>query len=266
MGRFSKLETGGKGDHETPRAGVRTRQRADDPGQVYDHAYYVGEADRLFYGGEYEKALRLYSRAIQADSTRIEPWIGQVLCLIELKQLKEALIWVRRGLELYPEEPRMISVQGAAYAHQGMMQRAIGCSDYAMQKTGADPLVWVLRAQVLTLAENGNAQFCFDKAMETRTKGDWRVPLAIGRFLMARKRWAQAAEFLKTAAADNTRSDHLWAMLGETNENLGLTQNAVEAYKAALELNPANADANDGMSRLTQTPLLVRIFRRLAGR
>ncbi len=270
MGRFSKLETGDAGESgQTPSpAAVRARAAAaaDANSPIYDHGYYAAEADRLFFAGEFEKALRVYSRAIQADHAQIGPWLGQVLCLVEMKQTKEALIWVKRGLELFPEEARMISLQGVAYAQQGMLQRGIGCSDYALQITAADPMVWLLRGQILTLADNRNAQACFDKAMETRRPGEWQVPMMAGMFLLERRKWTQAAEFLRKAVAENTGLDHLWVLLGKANEQLGVTQAALDAYQAALDLNPSNQQAQNSVARLSRTPLLVRVARRLMGR
>jgi tetratricopeptide (TPR) repeat protein len=189
MSRFSKLETGDgiapKSDAPAigqrrggDRAARNAAQQTDDV--VYDHAYYQAEGDRLFALGSFEQALRVYSRAIQSEAAQVNPWVGQVLCLLMMGQAKEAMVWVKRALELFPEEARVIALQGSTYAHQGMVQRGIGCSDAALAKNGSDPLVWVLRGEVLSMAENSNAQFCFEKALEMRPSSD-----ASGRWLLS---------------------------------------------------------------------------------
>jgi tetratricopeptide (TPR) repeat protein len=173
------------------------------------------------------------------------------------------MTWTKRALELFPDDARMVSLQGLVYAHQGMVQRALGCSDYAMNLSGADPLSWVLRGEILALAANKNAMFCFEKAMETRMADDWQTPLRIGLFFYTQKRWPQALDYLKIAVQNNTRNDYLWTRLGQTNERLGMSHPALDAYRAALELNSLNRNAELGMARVAGGPFFMRWLRRL---
>jgi tetratricopeptide (TPR) repeat protein len=265
MGRFSKLETGANSEPVPAPAGPAGGRPMDEPGIAYDAGYYLGEAARLYFSGNAQKALRIYSRAAQMDHSQVDAWVGQVLCLLELKQYKEALVWVKRGLELFPEEPRLISLEGAVYANQGMTQRGLGCSDFAMSKPGADALSWVLRGEILGLADNKNAPFCFQKAMEVKRPEDWQTPMQAGLLLLRQKKWPLAADYLKSAAEINPHNQYLWMRLGYAYERLGLTQLALEAYNAAGSLGTTGTAADDAISRISQTPLLVRFFRRVFG-
>lgn len=273
MSRFSKLETGNAATpkNDAPAIGQRRKRSAGDAVQqndelVYDHAYYQAEGDRLFSLGYFEQALRIYSRAIQAEAAQVGPWLGQVLCLLMMGQPKEAMVWVKRALELFPEEARVIALQGSTYAHQGMVQRGIGCSDAALQRSASDPLVWVLRGEVLSMAENRNAQFCFEKAMEMRTPGEAKIPMLIGQLLFKRRQWALAAEYLTIAVGAAPRNEAAWVALGQAREKLGADEAAFAAFETALQLNPENQAAQIGKSRLSHTPLLLRLARRLFGR
>ena len=273
MSRFSKLETGATAvpKSDAPAIGQRRDRAARNAAQptdemVYDHAYYQAEGDRLFALGSFEQALRVYSRAIQSEAAQVTPWLGQVLCLLMMGQAKEAMVWVKRALELFPEEARVIALQGSTYAHQGMVQRGIGCSDVALQKSSTDPLVWVLRGEVLSMAENRNAQFCFVKAMEMRAAGEARIPMLIGQLLFKQRKWALAAEYLTTAVGESPRNETAWVALGQAREKLGADEAAFTAFETALQLNPQNQAAETGKSRLSHTPLLLRLARRLFGR
>lgn len=273
MSRFSKLETGTPGQlqgvepqqPQTVRQAAAAARAAVAGAEVqYDYDHYFREAERCFYGGDHKQGLKLYSRAIQADHAQIAPWIGQALCLLEMKQWGEAMVWVKRGLELFPEDSRLISVEGAVYAHKGMVQRGLGASDYAIRLKASDPLVWVMRAEVLCLADNKNYQFCLDKAMETANPDDWKVPMLVGMFMLRQKKWTQAVEFLKKATARHTSSPYLWTKLGYAYEKLGFSQQAMDAYAAANEAGPSTKMAADqAISRVASTPFLVRIFRRI---
>lgn len=278
MGRFSKLETHAPqtpapqpGGRPVVPEGFGTRRTpkpdpAAQAGPDYDARHYLSEADRHFYRGEYEKALRMYSRAIQSDRTAVDGWLGQVRCLLEMKQAKEAMVWVRRALELYAEDPRLISLQGLAYAQNGMVDRGLSCSDYALGRAGvnvSDPLVWIARGAILSLGDSRNADICFGKAMEMRARDDWRTPMTLGLLLLSQKKWARAVEFLEAAVHVEKCNDYLWERLGYARERLGLGQAAHEAYEAALHLNGANRAAQDGLARLRQSSVWGRLMRRL---
>ena len=275
MGRFSKLETDAAGSPlEDPgegayglRARVRPKAAAEESGEPdYDQGHYLAEGDRLFYTGEFQKSIRAYSRAMQVDHSTVEPWIGQVLALIRLKQSREAAMWAMRAMELFPEEPRLASLQGLTLALSGSRQRAIACSDFAMSRPGGgSAFTWAVRGQILSHSENSNAGFCFQKVMETRDPADWKILAQVGGFLLSEKKWAKALEFLSPAVQMNPSNPWLWKQVGIANEHLGFTQPAMEAYGAALEINRNDREASEHIKRLTSVPLPVRLWRRFKG-
>lgn len=277
MGRFTKLETGDGAQPEKDaeagpfglRARVRPKEITPATGMDYDLGHYQQQGDASFFSGDYKKALRHYSRAMEVDNSAVEPWIGQILSLLMMGQSREAVTWAMRATELFPEEPRLASLQGLALASTGARQRAIACSDFAMGCPGPHAqgaFVWAIRGQILSRADNPNAAFCLDKAREVRQPGDWKVMALIGGFLMGEKKWARALEFLKPAVEANPGNAWLWKLVGIANENLAFTQRAMEAYMAALDIDPNDREAQSLLVRLSQVPLPVRLWRRLFGR
>ncbi len=272
MGRFSKLETGAgaspeKDPDEGPlglRSRVRPKPAADASGEPdYNQGHYQAEGDRLFYTGEFQKALRAYSRAMQVDHSAVEPWMGQILSLLKLKQQREAAMWAMRAIELFPEDPRLASLQGLTLALTGARQRAISCSDFAMARpAGGSAFTWAIRGQILSHCENANARFCFDKVLETREPGDWQILAQVGDFLLTEKKWARALEFLRPAVEIRSANPWLWKRLGYANEHLGFTQPALEAYRAALVINPNDREAQEHLRRLGVVSLPVRLWRK----
>lgn len=273
MGRFSKLEThAGEEPEKDPDEGpfglrnrVRPKPTADDaPGTDYDQGHYQAEGDRHFYLGDYKMAMRAYSRAMKVDHSAIDPWVGQVLSLVRMKQYREAAMWALRAVELFPEDARLASLQGLTLALTGARQRAISCSDYAMSRpNGGCAFCWAVRGQILSHAENPNATFCFDKVKELRAGNDWQILAQVGEFLLTEKKWARALEFLKAAIEINPANPWLWKRLGVANEQLAFTQPALDAYNTALEMNPNDREAQDCIQRLTTVPLHTRLWRRL---
>jgi superkiller protein 3 len=273
MGRFSKLETGAgaapdKDPDEGP-FGLRTRVRgkaaeSSTASIDYDQGHYQSEGDRFFYAGDYQKAMRAYSRAMQVDHSAIDPWVGQVLSLVRLKQYREAAMWALRATELFPEDARLSSLQGLTLALTGARQRAIACSDFAMARpNGGTAFTWAVRGQILAHSENPNAAFCFEKVLETRDPGDWQIMALVGDFLISEKKWARAIEFLKPAVEANPGNAWLWKRLGYANEQLAFTQTAMAAYRSAQEINPNDREASESIRRLATTSLPTRLWRRL---
>ena len=209
MGRFSKLERETQDALARQKALKEKKRPQATPEVVYDAPHYIAEADDAFFTGDYKKALQLYSRAIQIDNSRHEPWVGQIYCLIEMNQLKEADLWTGRALEMFPEDSALLSLRAITYAHRGMIKRALGTSDYALER-GADIHTWIARGQVLLLAENKNATFCFSKAMELTTPGDWKTPMRIGNIYFKKKLYSQALNYFKKACEINVTNHYLY--------------------------------------------------------
>ena len=68
MSRFVNLELGGESEE----------QRPQKKALVKDEAYYQSEARTAFENGNFEQALRLYSKVLEFNPNAVEAWTGQV--------------------------------------------------------------------------------------------------------------------------------------------------------------------------------------------
>jgi tetratricopeptide (TPR) repeat protein len=259
MSRFSKLEPG-KDEKAKLQEGVGKTVAKESAAGEYDAPYYTARADELFFTGHYEKALRLYSRALQLDNSQKYPWVGQIYCLIEMNQLREADLWVGRALELFPEDATLISLRAVVYAYKGMVKRAIGTSDYALSK-GSTAHAWVARGHVLLVADNKNSRFCFEKAVEIAEGGDWRTPMLIGLIYFRHKRYSSALEYLLKSVESNINNYYLWYHIAKCYHRLSFGQKALEAIQRALEINPEYRPAQRSLDEIIHTSLLKRLWR-----
>lgn len=98
MARFDKLEL------NQPTQPGPLQMRAEP-----EEANWLKRADQQRRAGEYEDALRFYSRALEEDKTLILGWVGQVQMLVQLGELKEADTWARKALELFPNNPELLA-------------------------------------------------------------------------------------------------------------------------------------------------------------
>ena len=262
MGRFSKLETGkGKpAKAAEPSARVPVEQLVE--AETYDYSYYIEEADKQYFTGHCDKALRLYSRALQVDNSQVYPWVGQVFSLLGMDQIKEADLWVTRAIELFPEDATLLSLRALIYAHRGMLNRAIGASDYALTR-GGTPYAWIARGEILLRAKNKNAAFCFDKALEVAGADDWKIAVQIGLIYFRRRMYASALNYFRRACAREMANCFLWYHLGRCYHYLSFQNEAIEALNRALEINPNYRQAERALSEAKSSNFVTRLFRRL---
>jgi len=271
MGRFSKLERDTPPPDGAPPpavpvlpAGAPPPAAAAEPPPA-DYPSFIERADAHFYRGEFDKALRFYSRALQLESAHQYPWIGQVSCLLEMKQLNEADLWTQRGLELFPEDPALLSLRALVTARRGMIKRALGLSDYALTR-GADLFCWIARGEILLRSSSENANFCFEKAMEAAGPEDWKTPFRIGLICYHCASWAMALEYFQKSAARNAANFWLWYLLGQCLDRLSFRREAIDALEHSITLNPGYPPARDALRNLTRRSLLARFFRLFSGR
>ena len=263
MGRFSKLEweSGDKSKKETLEEKETLLSQAPEEAEIYDYHYYIHKAGNFYYTGEFKNALRQYSRALQFDNSQRDPWIGQIQCLISLNQMKEADLWISRGLEVFPEDPLILSLRGVIYAYRGMIKRAIATSDYALtKKRAADPLIWIARGEILLMADNDNASHCFEKALEMINKDDWENLMLIGLVFFRKKQYSQASKYFQNACLINISNFYLWYYLGLTYEKLGFAQKAIDAYQRSIENNQRFRESSIALYRITHTSILKKII------
>lgn len=262
MGRFSKLETGEVAEPKA--AGERGAKAADAALQeeTYDYSYYVERGDEHYFTGRYDQALRQYSRALQVDNSQIYPWVGQIFSLLAMDQVKESDLWVGRAIQLFPEDPTLLSMRALVYSRKGMLNRSIGASDYAMSR-GSSPFAWMARGEILLQAKNRNAGFCFDKAMEEAGRDNWKVAMHIGMVYFRRRMFSTALGYFKQACAEEEDNFSLWYYLGRCYQRLTFDDRAIAAFERALEINPDCREAERALREVKSSNVLTRFLRRL---
>ena len=93
MSRFGNLELAGESEDQW-----QPQQKA----LVKDEAYYFGEARPAFETGNFELALRFYSKVLEYNPKNAAAWTAQVRMLIELGEFREAKFWADKALERFP--------------------------------------------------------------------------------------------------------------------------------------------------------------------
>ena len=257
MGRFSRLETdhGDKNRRQYPASDALHDALDKYPEPTpSDDTIDIGPAeimergDQAFYNRNFKVAMRWYSRAIDRDSTAIDCWVALIRALLFKGDLREAGTWINRGLTLTPSSPPLLAMRAVLYAQKGMLRQALNNSDRVLEDAGQEPIAHMARGEVLLLADNKNADFCFEQCLKLVPSTDWRTPLVIGMIHQNRRLWAKAIQYYAKAAEINERLAVLWYHVGACRAELGHALPAEKAFNRARELCAPD------------DPLLVKIF------
>jgi tetratricopeptide (TPR) repeat protein len=249
MGRFVNLEFDSDSE-ERP-------QRLEKP-LLKDESYYLSEARAAFESGNFESALRFFSKVLEFNPQNVAAWTGQVRMLIELNECKEARLWADKALERFPHDPELLAAKAVALARSGDLQGAISFSDAAIEERGDTPYVWLARADVLLARKERRADFCFEKALLLAPR-DWFVAWLAARIRFFYQQFAMALKLLQQAVS--WRSDHflLWLELGLCQKALGLVGPARDSFGLARQLNPQCTEISLHLARLSQVGLWQRL-------
>ncbi|HTL17858.1 MAG TPA: tetratricopeptide repeat protein [Patescibacteria group bacterium] len=227
MSRFTNLEFG---------------DQFEDPSQqskvpVKSEAYYLSQAREAFHNGEWESALRLFSKVLEYNPRNVQAWAGQVRMLIELEEYREAKLWADKALDTFPNEPELLAAKAVALGRSGDLQGAMVFSDASIEERGDTPYVWLARADVLLARREGRANFCFDKALLLAPHDSFvlwlaaRIRYYYGQFALALRLMQQAVEL-------NAGHFVFWLQLGQCQQALGLIGPARTSLSQAEQLKP----------------------------
>jgi tetratricopeptide (TPR) repeat protein len=258
MSRFGNLEFEGESEEQPQKKS----------GLIKDDAFYMAEARSAFENGNFESALRLYSKVLEFNPQNAAAWTCQVRMLIELGEYREARLWADKALERFPHEPELLAAKAVALGRSGDTQGAIAFSDASIEERGDTAYIWLARADVLLARQEQRADYCFEKAMLLAPK-DWFIAWLAARIRYYYEQFAVAMKLLQQAVEWNAGHFLLWLELGQCQQALGLVGAAKDSFGLARQLNPGCHEVSLRLARLSEVGIWGRIrgwLRRYSGR
>jgi tetratricopeptide (TPR) repeat protein len=249
MSRFINLELGGESEDQS-----QEQQTA----LVKDEAYYLNEARAAFENGNFEQALRFYSKVLEFNPQNAAAWTAQVRMLIELCEFREARLWADKALERFPREPELLAAKAVALARGGDLQGALAFSDASIEERGDTPYVWLARGDVLLARAEHRADYCFEKALLLAPR-DWFVAWLGARIRLYYRQFVLALNLLQQAIEWNAGHFLLWLECGQCQQALGLVGAAKHSFLQAQQLKPNCHETHLALLRLAQTGFWKRV-------
>jgi tetratricopeptide (TPR) repeat protein len=249
MDRFSQLEFG----DTTPE---RKRSHGEP---LRDAQYFHREAMKYWLAGDFELALRNYSRVLENDATVFEAWVGQVLMLIELAEYKEAMTWTDKALELFPEHPELLALKAVACARDEKIEKAIAYSDNSVNKENLTPRVWLVRAEVFFERKSTVADNCISKAVGIAGKMIPVIKLEAARLLRRKGNYPAAIDYLNDVLKIFPKSALTWYELGYCQGKLGRSE-AQATLEQCLRLRPKWSQAEAALKMFKKKGFFSKLF------
>lgn len=230
--RFTSLEI----DNTQQTTDYNTQIQGEMP---KDAEYFLKEANTHFFRMEYEPALKDYSRVTGLDSGAIDAWKGQIMCLLEMEEYKEAELWYGKAVEIIGENQDILALRALIAARTGDFDKACAFSDASLEATGKSPLPFVARGE-LFMYSNRNADYCFNQACES-TPGDWQTIVLIANsciFKATTKSIMLGMKYLQPFIDKHPQIPELYIPLGRMQMFLGKNNLAYQAFDQAIGLCP----------------------------
>ncbi len=249
MGRFEHLEF--EGQH-------RTAQKNRAASTISDEQRHSLRAWESLGKGQFEQALREFSKILEYNPLSSEAWLGQVRMLIELGEYKEANLWADKGLEKLPHCADLLAAKAVALARMGDTHAAITYSDNAMAEEGETPYVWLSRGDVFLQAKEPRFTDCFERAFQLST-GDWLIPWLASRVCAYYEKFALALKHAQQAVELDAARAIAWAQLGTCQLALKLPHLAEKSFSQARELDSQCPAVYEGIKQMAQMGLWQRL-------
>jgi len=252
MARFDHLEI--ESAAREPREDRRPASAVDNAEQFQP----ARMADRSRRAGQYENALRYYSRAIDDDKAFVAGWVGQVEMLIALGEAPEAELWSRKALEIFPGNGDLLAARARSLCRLGDLRQAGGLSDSALAATGSSALRWIARGEWMLANRQPMAAYNFDKAEQTTP--DWLVPLEIALIYQHYSCSGLGLTRARRASELAPEQAYTWYVRGCLEAALGMSRHAAASFERCLEMCPGHVDAENRLHELRAGGWSIRRF------
>jgi tetratricopeptide (TPR) repeat protein len=204
-----------------PTANETRPQTVDNAEKALEHAGFFGagsvtefdavslniSGDRRYQAGDIQGAIDEFEKGLRLDPCDTNLLNSLGVCYGVIEQYAQALTAFETAIWLAPEEIMPVYNQGFVFLHQGRTRQALEA-------------------------------FLAAEAMEP---GIFEVVFHIGQIHMDNGQPDQARPYLEAAVRANDRSAAAYRHLGACLDMLGLTKEAVQAYKAVVKIHPEDA-------------------------
>lgn len=177
------------------------------------------DALKLYQAGRFEEARTACLAEISSDPSNIESYVVLVWSLLSLGRYSDAELYATRAYTTVRRDPRIVETLGEAAYY-------LGKNDLALER---------FRDYINLLPDGSRIGTVYYLTGET---------------YLRQVKYEHADIALRTALQYEPNNARWWTRLGYIRERASLWTYALEAYSAALAINPGLVDAQSGKARV----------------
>ncbi|HEV2579671.1 MAG TPA: tetratricopeptide repeat protein [Ktedonobacteraceae bacterium] len=244
-----------------------SQKRLDEALKLYSQALQKDSSSSLAWQGygltqglraQHQDALTSFERALQLNPGLVTSWNGKGTALSRLRRHQEALVAFERAVELDPNNAAAWNGKGATLNALGRAALALDAFDMSISH---DPqLIQAWNNKGLVLYELGRfkeAQKAFEEALDLDSHNAHAL-FGKGQALYGQRKLKQAFTLYEQALrVDDTFAD-AWNRRGNVLDEMGDNGAALQSYDRALQLNPRLVAAWNGKAGVLRK--LKRLF------
>ncbi|WP_372682489.1 tetratricopeptide repeat protein [Desulfosarcina sp.] len=164
--------------------------------------------------------------------------------------IDSAIAEYKKGLLLDPADANLHNSLGVCHGVRKDFDNALSAFENAIWLSPREVMAIYNKGYILLLQGNlEQALECFLKA-DTCEPNVFEVIFHIGQTLVEMGANEKARPYLEAATLANNRSGPAFKSLGACLDNLGLTKEAIQAYKSVVKINPGDAESLSLLGRL----------------
>ncbi|MFI4911475.1 MAG: hypothetical protein ACIAQZ_07390 [Sedimentisphaeraceae bacterium JB056] len=226
--------------------------------QLRDAGFFYKKGMRMELAGDFESALRNYSRSVEENVNFLDSWEAQIRMLIELQEYNEAQMWSDKALEIFPSNAALMAAKAQACFRNAYFEKALAYSDNAISKKDITPLVWLVRAEIMAQKKTAIAESCIEKAVNIPESNKGYTLLCAGRIMLRYKKYISAIDKLTRASVLLPKSPLVWYELGMARY-LGKSGDSFQAFEHCLTLRQEWNEAKKMLSKSRKKGIFRRI-------
>lgn len=177
------------------------------------------DALKLYREGKFEDSRVVCLQEIAADPSNIEAYVVLGWSLVALERYADAEVYARKAYEEVRKDPRVMETLGESAYYLGKNTEAMR---------------W-FQSYITALPEGSRVASCY---------------YYMGEIYIRTSRWGHADIAIRTALQYNSSNAKWWLRLAYARELGGEFRYSLEAYEAALRINPRLTDAQSGRERV----------------
>jgi tetratricopeptide (TPR) repeat protein len=196
----------------------------------------IAQASCLIHLGQYENAVAVYDRMLEANGQDATVWQLRGWLLNRMSRYDKALHSCNTSIEIDPAVCRTWCYKAAILLNMGRPEEALSASETAIGLGGADAVARLTMGTALVDLDLFEEAFAaFSKAVELDPK-DAKARVHLCAALIELSRYDEAMKEAQRAIETNAADPEAWVMMGLTLSSLGHRDEALFSFNRAISL------------------------------